>query len=319
MKSLLIAGGTGFFGTTFIDAFERGWLARWGIKDLIIASRNATKFSRLRRNQNIVYLDLDLTEICVFPECDYIMHFAGSSDSSAYHKNLRQEVFNLEHSMLSFVKSVEYSKINPTNILFVSSGAVYGPTNRESFSENSQVDGKVQFASIKQQYARAKLNSEKTFFNMRKKGCNLSIARAFSFVGAHLPLNSHFVAGNLIRNILRQEPLNVSACHEVVRSYLHTDDLVVWLMEILFNGSPTGEIFNVGSDDCVEIHELARELAATFSLETDINCVVNNKTDFYVPDVNKARSIGLEVKHSSVGAIFKTIQQHQQKLLRYCV
>ena len=48
MKSLLIAGGTGFFGTTFIDAFERGWLARWGIKDLIIASRNATKFSRFQ-------------------------------------------------------------------------------------------------------------------------------------------------------------------------------------------------------------------------------------------------------------------------------
>ena len=72
MKSLLIAGGTGFFGTTFIDAFERGWLARWGIKDLIIASRNASKFTRFRRSQNIVYLDLDLTEICVFPECDYI-------------------------------------------------------------------------------------------------------------------------------------------------------------------------------------------------------------------------------------------------------
>ena len=140
---------------------------------------------------------------------------------------------------------------------------MYGPTNRESF-QKILVDEKVQFASIKRHYARAKLNhSEKTFLSMGKKGCNLSIARAYSFVGAHLPLDSHFVAGNLIRNILRQEPLNVSACHEVVRSYLHTDDLVVWLMEILLNGSPAGEIFNVGSDDCVEIHELARELAAT--------------------------------------------------------
>ncbi|MDB2513454.1 SDR family oxidoreductase [Alphaproteobacteria bacterium] len=322
MKSLLIAGGTGFFGKSFISAFEAGLLAKWGIQQLIIAARHASQFAQntqARRTPNVFYIDLDFSQHCELPDCDYIMHFAGSSDSAAYQKNLNKEIHNLEQNMLSFVKSIERSPAKPQNILFVSSGAVYGPTSDNFFSETTPLNRERQFACSKQHYARAKLFSERTFCRLNKKNRKLSIARAFSFVGPSLPLNSHFVAGNLIRNILMQEPLHVSAFHSVKRSYLHTDDLIVWLMEILLNGSRDGEIFNVGSDDCVEIHKLAKELANKFNLGTDIEHISNSETDLYVPDITKARSIGLEVRYSSAEAILRTIKTHQHRLLRNCV
>ena len=90
-------------------------------------------------------------------------------------------------------------------------------------------------------------------------------------------------------------------------------------MEILLNGSRDGEIFNVGSDDCVEIHKLAKELANKFNLGTDIEHISNSETDLYVPDIKKARSIGLEVRYSSAEAILRTIKTHQHRLLRNCV
>ena len=232
MKSLLIAGGTGFFGKSFISAFEAGLLAKWGIQQLIIAARHASQFAQntqARRTPNVFYIDLDFSQHCELPDCDYIMHFAGSSDTAAYQKNLNKEIHNLEQNMLSFVKSIERSPAKPQNILFVSSGAVYGPTSDNFFSETASLNQERQFACSKQHYARAKLFSERTFCRLNKKNRKLSIARAFSFVGPSLPLNSHFVAGNLIRNILMQEPLHVSAFHSVKRSYLHTDDLIVWL------------------------------------------------------------------------------------------
>ena len=56
MKKLMIVGGTGFFGKSFIDCFIRKKLNKWFISKLIIISRNSNKFKRYKKNNIAVTL-----------------------------------------------------------------------------------------------------------------------------------------------------------------------------------------------------------------------------------------------------------------------
>jgi len=44
LKSLLIIGGTGFFGKSILDSFKRGLLSEFNISKIIILARNIDKF-----------------------------------------------------------------------------------------------------------------------------------------------------------------------------------------------------------------------------------------------------------------------------------
>jgi len=320
MKTLLLVGGTGFFGKSFIQAFIGGKLEKWGVGKLIIASRNASGFSLnnptyLRSNIN--YFDLDAANACNIPASDFVMHFANSSNKASYEKDLSKEIENVEKSMLSFVESIQKSNVNPTHMLYASSGAVYGPTESRIFKESDPTNITDAFTSTKRHYAKAKLTAEHFFCQLEKKHRKLSIARCFSFVGSELPLNTHFVVGNLIQNILNNEALEVKANIPVVRSYLHADDLVLWLMEILLNGTAEGSIFNVGSDDSLEIHDLARELAQHFSFPTALAPYSTKNVDHYIPNIEKARSIGLYPSYSSIEAVVRTVHEMRCRSLRH--
>ena len=45
MSTLLIIGGTGFFGKSILDAYSRGLLSTWSIEKIIVISRNANKLT----------------------------------------------------------------------------------------------------------------------------------------------------------------------------------------------------------------------------------------------------------------------------------
>lgn len=320
MKTLCLLGGTGFFGKSFIQAFIEGKLDRWEIGKIYIASRNATQFSKnnyLYLNPNISYVDLDISNISEIPDCDYVMHFANSSQKISYEKNTKKEIDNINKGMLSFVESIINSKNYPSHILYTSSGAVYGPTAETLFSEKFPIKTAQRFKSVKQDYAEAKLISEDIFRQLNNKNIKLSIARCFSFVGPFLPRHTHFVAGNLIQNILNREPLEVKASRPIYRSYLHTDDLITWLMTVLTNGNEDCPTYNVGSDDVVEIHELAKDLSSHFDLPLKITQCYSNIADLYVPNICKCRSLGLNLTYSSIEATLKTIEDINRVSSRY--
>jgi nucleoside-diphosphate-sugar epimerase len=119
-----------------------------------------------------------------------------------------------------------------------------------------------------------------------------------------LPLGASFAVGNFLQSALRGEPIRVRAVHPVVRSYLHADDLAVWLMTLATaDGADAGEAYNVGSAEEVSIRELAgmvASIAGVGVLLPDQNAASETGTpeqaDRYVPDVSKIRrKFGLSV------------------------
>lgn len=307
--TLLIIGGTGFFGRTFCQAFLDGRLSRFGIEKLTLVSRNASAFAEkngLAAIENLQFQDIDTSKPFELPACRYLMHFAASSSKAAYSQNIQTESANIMSSIMQTVAAIQAATEKPSHLLMASSGAVYGPTSETLFSESDNTGQFHGFGKEKASYGAAKLDGEACFRQLSNQNLNLTIARCFTFVGPELPLDSHFVAGNLIRNIITKTPLRIKARSPVFRSYLHTDDLVTWLCHLMLNGNPDCPVINVGSGDVVSIQELAHKLAANFGLPASVANFEHQNVDLYAPDIALAEGLGLTPTKSSLQAILQT-------------
>ena len=157
-------------------------------------------------------------------------------------------------------------------------------------------------------YSNYKLKSEKLFEILSLQGIKVSVVRCFAFVGEFLPLNSHFVIGNIIQSILFKKEIKINAEYKIYRSYMYADDLVRWLIKILKNTNKFFKIYNLGSDDVISIQQLTYNLSKKYNLKVSIPKIRLKKIDYYVPNIDKAKKeLNLKIKYSSINSILKTI------------
>jgi dTDP-glucose 4,6-dehydratase len=300
-KSLLIIGGTGFFGKSILDFFQYNNFLN--INKIIIFGRKASNIKinkNLKKKIKIIKISGNILKIKKLPKADYVIY-------GVILKDYNQDLKAVKNYLNLAVKYHLNSKI-----LYVSSGAVYGiqKPKVKKFKENYlEKHKKINFKDgYKKNYSKVKLRNENLFKEFNNKGLNVSIARCFSFVGRHLPLSSHYVIGNIINNILRNKNINIKANYKIIRSYMYSDDLVRWLLKILDNSNNQCPIFNVGSDNKVSIHKIANVLAKKYNLEVLSPKISSKKIDNYIPNISKARKVlNLKINSDSLGAIQQTI------------
>ena len=300
-KSLLLIGGTGFFGKSILDYYQNNSLLK--INKIIIFSRKAKNIKInqiLGKKIKITKISGNIIKIKRLPKADYVIY-------GAILKNYNQDLKAVKNYLNLAIKYHLNSKI-----LYISSGAVYGiqKSKVKKFKENYlEKYKKINFKDgYKKNYSNVKFMNENLFKKFGNKGLNVSIARCFSFVGRHLPLNSHFVIGNIINNILRNKNINIKANYKIIRSYMFSDDLVRWLLKILDDSNNRCPIYNVGSNNKVLIQQIAKILARRYNLNVDIPKFTNKVNDYYLPNVYKAKkNLKLKNNYTSLEAIIKTI------------
>jgi len=305
-KSLLVIGGTGFFGKSILKYLSNKSLLNIKINKIFILSRRKLELAiydkRLKKKFKIIKINSNMLNIRNLPGADYVIYAAILKNYKNDHKAVK--------NYLSIAKK---NHLN-SKVLYISSGAIYGkqPKSINGFKENYlQFNNKILFKKgYKKQYSKIKLKNEELFKKFGKMGGKVSIARCFSFVGEYLPKDSNYVVGNYIRNILDNKNINIKANYEVIRSYMHEDDLVKWLLKILNRSNQDCPIYNVGSDDCISIHKLGRLLAKKYNLDVVSSNIKISKGIFdkYIPNVHKAKKeLKLKNNYKSLDAVIKTI------------
>lgn len=313
MKTLLVIGGSGFFGKSILDAFSRKLLNPWQVGKVIVMSRHAESLLDEATGlvgENVELYSADITKTDFLPAADYVIHAAASTDVRDYLTRPEEEKKNIQAGTYHYCELAKKYHAN-SKIVYVSSGAVYGkqPENLDQLEENFTSDGLDGMDPGKVDYAFAKKDAEKAIVGLGLNGVSVSIARCFAFVGPWLPRDQHFAIGNFIENILEKTPIVVKANHRVYRSYMYADDLVEWLMTIVDHASTECPIYNVGSDQEVLLGDLAEKLALSYGGIADVNKITSNKIDRYIPSVEKAsRSLGLRLKYNLDAAVQKTIE-----------
>jgi nucleoside-diphosphate-sugar epimerase len=294
MPSLLVIGGSGFFGKSILSSYKRGLLARWAVDSIKIVSRKATQLIVSHPelvDSSIALHDLDASSCSMLPFADYVIHAAASVDPTPYLKSPEQRESDIRAVMSN------YAKLAPTHhrdskIVYVSSGAVYGSSNDSTMrAEESQPIGAFEaMGAIKRYYALAKLDAEEKIRELARDGLSVSIARCFAFAGEYLPRDGTFAFGSFIQNGLDHKPITVTAKNKIYRTYMHADDLVHWLMTISDRSSPLCPVYNVGSDEVVELKELAVKIGRYFNVPVLTAPVLSNDADVYLPNIKLAQT-----------------------------
>lgn len=305
-KRLLIIGGTGFFGKSFLDSFKRGLLEDYGISQIIVLSRSVEKF-KLNYPElvfsGVEFFNGDISILESLPETDYIIHAASSTNMADYYnQSLNSGKINIEKSVVNFCKIARKLKLK-SKILYCSSGAVYGkqPVELENISEDFPFNEDLSDLSIeKQNYCQGKRFAESEIINLGKSGANVSVARCFAFSGKYLPKDQHFAYGNFVSQAEKGEKILVKTNGVVYRSYLNADDLVISLINILLVSSYACPIYNVGSDKSIAIHDLAAFIAKRYNVDFHFDISDMNKViDRYVPNIHKLKMLLNKIEFSS--------------------
>ena len=302
-KSLLLIGGTGFFGKSILKHFSNSKSLKKKINKIIIISRKKLEkvdhVIKLKKNYDVVKINCDILKLKKLPFADYVIYCVILK--------------NFKDDFLAVKNYVNLAKIYHRNskILYTSSGAVYGVQKKiRGFKENHLIlNKKINFRrGYKKSYSHFKLKSERLFQGLASSGLKVSIARCFSFVGEFLPLNSHYVIGNLIKNILDKKKIIIKANYKIYRSYMHSNDLVKWLIKILDYSNNKCPIYNVGSEKKVTISQIVKFLAKKYKLQFKIPEISLKKIDIYIPNVYKAKKeLNLINGLDSIKNIIKTI------------
>ena len=299
-KRIFITGGTGFFGKSMIRHRPE-----FNENDFVILSPDPDKFKRefstLLKGKRIRFLHGDVRDF-KFPETnfDYIFHVAATSGKIIPDDEMRSVVIDGTKHVLDFA----LLNTHLSNLLYVSSGAVYGDKCNIPMHENFSLEPVTV-------YGRSKLKAEKLCLD---SGVPCSIARCFAFVGEYLPLDVHFAIGNFINACLNNQTIVIKGNGMPIRTYLYSGDLAHWLWMILLHGEP-GRAYNVGSDHEISILELAETVRKISGTNNDINILSplsSAPPHRYVPNVSRANhDLGLEAKTLLEEAIRLTLEHHR--------
>jgi len=313
-KSLLITGGTGFFGKWFLELISYT-NKNYNTNILItLITRDENKFfldnPHHKNNKLLKIIQIDILDLKkITHKYDYLLHMATTSASETFNgetdSNKTKTLFNGTKNIMEIAIENNVSKI-----LFTSSGVIYGSSSKNMISESDT----SQSINLEKGngLAKGKMLAEDIISSLSlKNNINFKIARCFSFVGPYLPLDIHYAIGNFINDAVFKDEIIINGNGLPYRSYLYISDTLIWLIKLLV-GNEEG-IFNLGSERRIQIIELAnivRDLIAPSKKiivqEKDIR-EGNFKRDIYLPNTKKIRE-ALKVKEwtSLEDAILKT-------------
>ena len=311
MESVLITGGTGFFGKSLLRYLASGASKLPG--QVFVLARDPIRFRKIFGDlcRDIELLNGDVLKPESLPSSirvTHVLHAAGASSAGDHVSYLDQ--FNLviagTSNMLAYAR-----RCGAERFILTSSGAVYGPSRQSlsGFAEDhlSCPDS----LDPRNAYGVAKRAAEMLCgIHAREGGLGVVSARCFAFIGADLPLDVHYAIGNFIRDALWSDEIIVNGDGTPIRSYLDQRDLAHWLMTLLRDGK-AGEAYNVGSDREISIADLAHLVRDLVGPEKPVRIlgkpVDNADRSRYVPDISKIHThLGLRPTYTLEESILDT-------------
>jgi nucleoside-diphosphate-sugar epimerase len=135
------------------------------------------------------------------------------------------------------------------------------------------------------------------------------IVRPYCFMGEKIPDRYSFK--QFVNDGLRGGPIHY---YDVgcIRSYMHGFDLGTWMWKMLLYGDG---IYDIGSDMPVNMGGLAKAIANYFDCEAvaDLEVEYEQEYKIYLPDITRAKELGLKVTIGLGEGIDRTVKYERTK------
>tara|TARA_Y100000816_G_C25949831_1_gene495451 strand:+ start:10 stop:858 length:849 start_codon:yes stop_codon:yes gene_type:complete len=278
LKTLTIVGASGFLGRSILDYAKEKNLLKWKINKITLISRRRI-IEKNKKGLYLKYITRDIKKLKKLPKSDYIIYAVNSSND----KNDKNALKNFVYLLQKLPKK--------TKVLFTSSGAVYGKIKS------------------KKKYSKSKILTEKEFKKLGKKGYKVSIARLFTFIGKRILTEKKYAISDFIKAGLYKKKILVKSKFTVYRSYMHSHDMVKWLLTILVNSNLKCPIYNVGSDESISLQSLGKIIGDIFNKPVEIKKISSKKIERYVPSIKKAqKELKLKINYNLRTSLYSIIK-----------
>ena len=262
---LFVTGGTGFIGRWMLEALREADL-RLGLGVRVdVLSRDpavfAAKAPHLANHPGFRFIAGDV--LTLEPAGERYTHVLHAATDASADLNLNHPARMFDTVVTGTRRTLDFAVASGADrFLFFSSGAVYGAQPWELTHVGEDWLGGPDPRDPRNTYAEAKRAAELLCAIYAKQhGLNALTARIFALLGPLLDLDSHFAAGNFIRDAMAGRTVRVIGAGTAVRSYLYAADLTAWLWAMLLR-APSGAVYNLGSEGAVSIADLAARTAA---------------------------------------------------------
>ncbi|PTS78342.1 epimerase [Sphingomonas sp. HMWF008] len=255
---IFMTGGTGFIGRWMLAALARAPVS----VEVTLLTRDPAAFA-LREPDLARRFALRAGDITCFapPPGDFTHVIHGATDASAALRD--SDPRRMFDTILGGTRAaLDFAVDRGARFVFMSSGAVYGVQPWHVAHVGEDWMGGPDPLDPRSSYAEGKRAAETLCAIYRSQfGLDTVGARIFALLGPLLSLDTHFAAGNFIRDAMAGRIVRVEGSGQAVRSYLYAADLVVWMWTLTIAGA-SGASYNVGSEEAVSIADLARRTAA---------------------------------------------------------
>lgn len=305
-KKVLVTGGAGFIGSHLVDALMKNDLFEETIVIDNLSKGKLDNVSRWLNNPKFKFIKGDLRNlddvIKAVKDCDTVFHLAANPEVRVGAMDTKIDYEQNILATYNLLEAVRKSKVK--KLIFTSTSTVYG--------EAKIIPTPEDYAPLKpiSLYGASKLACESLISGYSHMfGFNGIVARIANVVGER---SDHGVIYDFV-NKLKANPnvLEVLGDGKQCKSYLHVSDCINALLTLLKNSKDHFSIYNVGSEDKVDVITIAKVVIEEMSLR-DVEIRIAGgiegrgwKGDVKEMqlDISKIKSLGWKPKLSSKEAV----------------
>ncbi|CAF4655283.1 unnamed protein product [Rotaria sp. Silwood1] len=314
-RILLVTGGCGFIGSTFINH----WLEKYP-EDHIINIDRLDPVSNTKNIQNptspnysLVVANIDNKDIILHLMTQYnithIVHFAVQAHlDNSFGNSITFTESNVygTHSVLEATRL--YGKI--IKFIHISTDEVYGDTAPGTHHETSLLNPINPYAAT---IAAAEFLVRSYGDSFKLSYCIIRLCNVYGprqHIEKLIPI--------FINNLLNGQKLKIHGDGKQIRSYIYVDD-VVNAIDIIFNNGKTKMIYNIGTRNQLSVLDIAKILLEKIQPNNNLaDVIIHDKARSfsdkrYAATTNGAvKTLGWKEKVSFDEGLDKTIQWYKQ-------
>lgn len=263
---ILVTGGAGFIGSNLIDfLLEKGHQ---------IKTLDNLSTGRIENIESYLpHADFEFVEGTVTDRdtLDPLVEWADHVYHLAAPVGVKFVMENPVHTILDNVRGIDavleivnkYKK----RVLIASTSEIYGKSldflDATGKGKLKETDYRVEGSTRNHRWAYANTKAMDEFLSFayyKEYGTEVVLARFFNTVGPRQLFNYGMVIPNFVKRALANEDILVFGTGEQKRSFMHVQDAIRAITELMFSGKGVGQEFNVGNPIEISMNQLAQRV-----------------------------------------------------------